>query len=93
MSYQFEWDSTKDKENRSKHKIAFSLAIQAFYDEFCIITNDPAHSVEEHRYFCYGKINGEVVTVRFTYRNSKIRIIGAAYWRKGKKIYAKKNNL
>lgn len=93
MAYQFEWDSVKDLENQKKHKVSFSFAMQAFYDEFCIITNDPAHSVEEYRYFCYGKVNGDVVTVRFTYRKHKIRIIGAAYWRKGNKIYAKKNSL
>lgn len=27
------------------------------------------------------------MTVRFTYRNNKIRIIGAGYWRQGKKVY------
>jgi hypothetical protein len=27
------------------------------------------------------------LTVRFTYRSGVIRIIGAGYWRKGKKIY------
>jgi len=27
------------------------------------------------------------LTVRFTYRGSVIRIIGAGYWRKGRKIY------
>lgn len=90
---QFEWDSAKDEENQKKHGLSFSLAIQAFYDEFSVITNDPAHSVEEQRFFCYGKVGGEVATLRFTYRNAKIRIIGAAYWRKGKKIYVKKNNL
>ncbi len=43
--------------------------------------------------FCYGKVDGVVMTVRFTYRNSKIRIFGAAYWREGISIYDKKNNL
>jgi len=90
---QFEWDSVKDLENQKKHGLSFSNAIQAFYDDFSVITNDPAHSIEEQRFFCYGKINGEVATVSFTHRGAKIRIIGAAYWRKGKKIYDKKNNL
>jgi predicted RNA binding protein YcfA (HicA-like mRNA interferase family) len=30
-----------------------------------------------------------ILTVRFTYRKNKIRIIGAGYWRKGKEIYEK----
>lgn len=29
--------------------------------------------------------------LRFTYRGETIRIIGAGYWRKGKKIYEEKN--
>lgn len=32
------------------------------------------------------------MTVRFTYREESIRIIGAGYWRKGKKIYEQENN-
>ena len=34
---------------------------------------------------------GGILTVRFTYRGETIRIIGAGYWRKGKKIYEEKN--
>lgn len=32
-----------------------------------------------------------ILTVRFIYRENKIRIIGAGYWRKGKKTYEEKN--
>jgi uncharacterized protein len=32
------------------------------------------------------------MTVRFTYRDDVIRIIGAGYWRKGKSIYEKENS-
>jgi hypothetical protein len=34
---------------------------------------------------------GAIMTVRFTWRNQKIRIFGAGYWRKGKAIYEKAN--
>jgi hypothetical protein len=34
-----------------------------------------------------GKVDEGIMTVRFTYRKRKIRIIGAGYWRKGKDIY------
>jgi uncharacterized protein len=47
----------------------------------------------EERFFCFGKVEGGVLTVRFTYRNSLIRIFGADFWRKGKQIYDKENNL
>jgi len=31
------------------------------------------------------------MAVRFAYRNNKIRVFGAGYWRKGKKIYEEQN--
>jgi hypothetical protein len=47
----------------------------------------------EKRYYCFAKLEDGIITVRFTYRNGKIRIFGAGYWRKGKKAYEKKNKL
>lgn len=58
-----------------------------------IIVEDLGHSSKEERWFCLGQIDGEVMTVRFTYRNKKVRIIGAGYWRKGKKRYEKENKI
>ena len=37
--------------------------------------------------YCFGRVGYGVLTVRFTYRDGIIRIIGAGYWRRGKKIY------
>jgi len=44
-------------------------------------------------YYCLGRVSDGVLTVRFTYRSGKIRIFGAGYWRKGKKIYEKENKI
>lgn len=87
MNIQFEWDDNKDAMNRQKHGVSFYEAQQAFFDPNRIIAEDVEHSHEEKRYFCFGKINNEVMTVRFTYRFGFIRIIGAGYWRKGRTIY------
>ena len=46
---------------------------------------------DEKRYFCFGEVDGAILTVRFTYRDNIIRIFGAGYWRKGKKTYEKNN--
>lgn len=83
----FEWDSQKNQLNIKKHGIDFYDAQQAFMDEERILAEDLDHSGDEKRYFCFGKVSGRVMTVRFTWRNNIIRIIGAGYWRKGKKIY------
>jgi hypothetical protein len=40
-----------------------------------------------------GKVGDDVVTVRFTWRRNVIRIIGAGYWRKGKRLYEKQNKI
>lgn len=88
----FEWDDQKDQINQEKHGVSFFEAQQAFLDENRVIAEDIEHSQLEQRYYCFGQINDEVLTVRFTYRNSKIRIIGAGYWRRGRKIYEKEKN-
>ena len=83
----FEWDDKKDYLNRVKHGVSFSEAQKAFLDKGRIIAEDLDHSKNEKRYYCFGKVNEGVMTVRFTYRTNKIRLIGAGYWRKGKRIY------
>jgi uncharacterized DUF497 family protein len=57
------------------------------------IAKDESHSQSEERFYCFGKVDGGILTVRFTYRTSVIRIIGAGYWRKGKAIYERENQI
>ncbi|MFC1831755.1 BrnT family toxin [Thermodesulfobacteriota bacterium] len=89
----FEWDSAKDKSNQEKHGVSFALAQLAFLDHNRVILEDLGHSLDESRYYCLGKVTDGILTVRFTYRKGKIRIIGAGFWRKGKKIYEKENKI
>ena len=91
MNTSFEWDDKKSLENVGKHGVDFQTAQYAFIDPKRVIAKDLAHSKIEKRYYCFGKVEGGVLTVRFTYRNKRIRIIGAGYWRKGKNIYEKQN--
>ena len=89
----FEWDKEKDKENQEKHNISFSLAQRAFLDPHRVIVEDVNHGREEERFYCIGRIGDSIMTVRFTYRGNVIRIYGAGYWRKGKKIYEEQNKI
>ncbi len=89
----FEWNPAKDQLNQKKHGVSFALAQLAFLDHYRVILQDLEHSDEEKRYYCLGKVSGGIMTVRFTYRKNKIRIIGAGYWRKGKKIYERENKI
>lgn len=89
----FDWDPDKEAENRRKHGVAFSRAQYAFADPRRVIAKDLGHSQTEERFYCFGEVDGGILTVRFTYRASVIRIIGAGYWRKGKVIYERENQI
>lgn len=80
----FEWDEINNRANIEKHKESFEEAQLAFLDSKRIIARDLDHSEIEERYYCFGKVNENILAVRLIYRNYKIRIIGAGYWRKGK---------
>jgi uncharacterized protein len=88
----FEWDDAKNKANLSKHGVSFDFAQRAFLDPARIVAEDLEHSDTEKRYFCIGAVDGEILTVRFTWRAKRIRIFGAGYWRKGKQIYEESQN-
>ena len=83
----FEWDEEKEEENIKKHGVSFESALNAFLDEYRIIATDEKHSNKEERKFCIGQVEDDVITVRYTLRNKRIRIIGAGSWRKERKIY------
>ena len=93
MSPNFEWDVLKNEQNREKHGVSFFEAQYAFADPNRVIIEDLNHSEKEERFFCLGKVKFGVMTVRFTERHGTIRIIGAGYWRKGRKIYDQKNKI
>lgn len=71
--------------------MSFALAQLAFADPKRVIAEDLSHGSSEQRYYCFGQVGVGVLTVRFTYREDVIRILGAGYWRKGKRIYEREN--
>lgn len=91
QSASFEWDETKNRANWAKHGVAFEQAQHAFLDPRRVVAEDLSHSGTEQRYFCFGRVEDDILTVRFTWRGGRIRIIGAGYWRKGRRIYEQEN--
>ena len=89
----FEWDSAKDELNQRKHGVSFAMAQLAFLDSHRVILEDLEHGDSEERFYCLGRVSEGIMTVRFTYRNNKIRILGAGYWRKGRRIYERENKI
>lgn len=77
MRLEFEWDSEKERKNIIKHGIDFETAKYIFDDYYRIEILDASHSsTEEMRYITIGRIK-EIITVVYTERNDKIRIISA----------------
>lgn len=68
----FIWDIEKELINIRKHGVDFTTAATVFKDHKRKIFIDSKHSEKEEKYFCIGKVEGGILTVRFTYRGNKI---------------------
>ncbi|OGR87147.1 MAG: hypothetical protein A3A86_01890 [Elusimicrobia bacterium RIFCSPLOWO2_01_FULL_60_11] len=86
----FTWDLEKERKNIEKHGVNFETACEAFRDQSCQIIDNTGHSFHERRFYCIGQVEGRILTVRFTHREGRIRVIGAGFWRKGRKLYEAK---
>ena len=51
---EFEWDESKDAENRRKHDVTFEEAKTVFVDDFARLIADPDHSIDEERFLLPG---------------------------------------
>lgn len=71
----FEWDEKKNKINFQKHEIDFILATEVFSDSFAVETKRIVNG--EDRIQIIGKIDGCIISVVYTWRNTNIRIISA----------------
>lgn len=75
---QFEWDSAKDRRNRTLHRITFTEAATVFADPLAWTIGDPDHSTREARYLTTGVSSRErLIIVSHTYRAGRVRIISA----------------
>ena len=83
----FSWVEKKEAENILKHDIDFETASLVFLDPQRRTFRDLKHSTAEERMFCIGRVGGKIMTVRYTRREGFIRIIGAGYWRQGRRYY------
>ena len=77
MKLKFEWDEKKNAKNKRKHGISFEDAAIVFTDSRRCEQFDQSHSLFEKRWKIIGMIGLNALTVSFTERNGKIRIISA----------------
>ena len=74
--YVVEWDDEKNEINKRKHGISFETAAEVFLDENRIDDYDEFHSDFEDRIKVIGMV-GEILTVIYTERGEKYRLISA----------------
>ena len=77
----FEWDSSKNEINKSKHNISFERAETVFDDKNAVYLYDSIHSADEERFIVIGRDEFLMeITVCHCYRGEDeeiIRIISA----------------
>ncbi|EKE14542.1 MAG: hypothetical protein ACD_12C00439G0007 [uncultured bacterium] len=90
-SVEFEWDKGNIDKNM-KHGVEDKESEEIFGSKKKIFMKDEKHSLKEERYMIWGKTKMDrKLTVFFTLRNKKVRIISARDMnRKEKNAYEKK---
>lgn len=74
----FEWDSSKARRNRQKHRVSFEEAATVFGDPLSLTYADPDHSATEQRFITVGLSNrNRVLIIAHTDVGDRIRIINA----------------
>jgi uncharacterized DUF497 family protein len=75
----FEWDDAKAAENEAKHGVSFEAAKLVFKDPFAIELFDDREDYGEDRFILIGMAQGVVVTVAYTQREERARLISARH--------------
>ncbi|MEM7531812.1 MAG: BrnT family toxin [Chloroflexota bacterium] len=79
----FEWDENKRLTNLEKHGLDFRYVDEVFEDVH--VTIDANQKGDERRYLVIGKLDSKFVTVIYTPRGDKYRIISMRRSRNGEK--------
>lgn len=73
----FDWDRANIQKNWVRHRVAFDECEEVFFHD-PVLAPDRAHSTVERRYFAFGRtVRGRMLTVVFTIRRNRIRVISA----------------
>jgi uncharacterized DUF497 family protein len=74
---EFEWDAAKAQSNLAKHLVGFEAARRVFDDAFALDRLDIGSRGGEVRYVITGMVNDVFLTVVYTARGTRTRIISA----------------
>ncbi len=71
MRYIFEWDPSKDRNNRDKHGVGFRQATAVFRDPLAVSIYDEDHSIDEDRWLTIGQSHrGALFVIAHTIRRA-----------------------
>ena len=73
----FDWSDAKARGNLQKHGVTFEAARLVFEDPASIDEIDDREDYGEDRFIITGRANGRILTVTYTERDERIRIISA----------------
>ena len=77
MSLQFEWDAEKARTNASKHRVDFETAKGVFDDPYAYELFDDREAHGEDRFVIVGMVPELLLSVVYTERDGRIRLISA----------------
>ena len=86
-SDEFEWDDDKAAKNLANHSVSFETATRVFDDAFAVEWQDERARHDEDRFIILAMVDERVLSVVYTLRNGRTRIIsarGAEPWEKRK---------
>ena len=73
----FDWSDGKARGNLKKHGVTFEAARLVFDDPASVDEIDDREDYGEDRFIITGRANGRLLTVTYTERDGRIRIISA----------------
>jgi len=74
---EFEWDPAKAQANLRKHRLPFPIACEAFKDGNRLEFPDFSSEYDEERWIVLGRVRPTILSVVFTERGQRIRLISA----------------
>jgi hypothetical protein len=74
---EYEWDPVKAQANLRKHKVPFLMACEAFKDGNRLERLDTSGDFDEERWIVLGRVGHTVLSVVYTQRGERIRLISA----------------
>jgi uncharacterized DUF497 family protein len=73
----FEWNAAKARTNYNKHGVTFETAKRVFTDPFMVEVLDDSEDYDEERYLVIGMVEGQLLSVVYTPRQDRFRLISA----------------